>query len=306
MATIQKRGKKWRVRVCYKGVHKSATKATRKQAEVWAYEIEQQVDGGWVEGYHTVEDALDRYAREVCPTHKGERWELLRIGLIKRYPIASELLSTLNPTHVATYRDKRLTEVSAASVNRELNLLSACLNTARIDWRWIRENPISAIRRPKNPPPRNRRITDGEVDAICAKIDNDDVRDMFLLALESAMRLGEMCKITKADINGDYVTLHDTKNGEDRHVPLTTRAKELIREFDITPALASKKFSKAVGDAKIADLTFHDSRHEATFRLAQKIKNPMDLAKITGHKDLKILLNVYYSPSAEDLAALLK
>jgi len=31
----------------------------------------------------------------------------------------------------------------------------------------------------------------------------------------------------------------------------------------------------------------------------------MELAKISGHKDLKTLLAVYYAPTATDLAALL-
>ena len=113
-------------------------------------------------------------------------------------------------------------------------------------------------------------------------------------------------RIAARDIHGDYVTLRNTKNNDVRHVPLTARAKELVREFSIRPATASALFSRAVKDAKIRNLTFHDSRHEATFRLAQKIRNPMDLAKITGHKDLRILLNVYYSPTPEDLASLLK
>lgn len=39
--------------------------------------------------------------------------------------------------------------------------------------------------------------------------------------------------------------------------------------------------------------------------MAQKIHNPMTLAKISGHKDVKILLNTYYNPQGEDLAGLL-
>ena len=37
----------------------------------------------------------------------------------------------------------------------------------------------------------------------------------------------------------------------------------------------------------------------------RKSITPMTLAKISGHKDVKILLNTYYNPQGEDLAGLL-
>ena len=46
---------------------------------------------------------------------------------------------------------------------------------------------------------------------------------------------------------------------------------------------------------------FHDSRHEAITRLAKKL-NVLDLARMTGIRDLKIL-NVYYNETAESMAA---
>ena len=49
-----------------------------------------------------------------------------------------------------------------------------------------------------------------------------------------------------------------------------------------------------------ADLHFHDSRREALSRLAKKV-DVMTLAKISGHRDIKILLNTYYAPSVEDV-----
>ncbi len=50
----------------------------------------------------------------------------------------------------------------------------------------------------------------------------------------------------------------------------------------------------------LVDLHPHDLRHEATTRLADKFAMH-ELAKITGHRDTRMLLR-YYHPSAEDLA----
>lgn len=54
--------------------------------------------------------------------------------------------------------------------------------------------------------------------------------------------------------------------------------------------------------ANIEDLRFHDIRHEATSRFFEMgIFNPMEVAAITGHKDLKILKR-YTHLRAKDLA----
>ncbi len=54
-------------------------------------------------------------------------------------------------------------------------------------------------------------------------------------------------------------------------------------------------------DNSLTDLHFHDCRHEATSRLAEKLQMH-ELMKVTGHKSSS-MLSRYYHPRAEDLAA---
>jgi integrase len=61
-------------------------------------------------------------------------------------------------------------------------------------------------------------------------------------------------------------------------------------------------FRRATRKAGIEDLTFHDLRHIGTSRLAKIYKNPLDLKRVTGHKDLKSL-DRYYHTTAEELVA---
>ncbi len=106
-------------------------------------------------------------------------------------------------------------------------------------------------------------------------------------------------------------TLADTKNGESRAVPLSKAALEILaklpergRLFAIDPRSFDTLFRKARNKAKVADVHFHDLRREATTRLAGKL-DVMTLAKMTGHRDLKILLATYYAPRMADVADLL-
>jgi integrase len=48
------------------------------------------------------------------------------------------------------------------------------------------------------------------------------------------------------------------------------------------------------------DLNFHDARHEAITRLAQKL-NVLELARMVGHRDLN-MLQIYYNETAQQLA----
>ena len=64
-------------------------------------------------------------------------------------------------------------------------------------------------------------------------------------------------------------------------------------------------FRKYKAAAGVENATFHDTRRTATTRLA-KIFTVMDLAKITGHRDINLLQNVYYSGDAEEYAQRLR
>jgi integrase len=151
-----------------------------------------------------------------------------------------------------------------------------------------------------------------------------------MLATETAMRRGELLSLRwkYLDLVKRVAHLPMTKNGEPRDVPLSSRATEILhslprsiddRVFPITVESFKKCWQRALVRAKekylrdcdeigrapnsefLFDIRFHDLRHEATTRLSDRIQNPLELARITGHKDLKMLLR-YYNISAEELA----
>jgi integrase len=105
------------------------------------------------------------------------------------------------------------------------------------------------------------------------------------------------------------VYLPKTKNGEPRAVPLSPRALEALDELparidgQILPAadLITHQFGEACERAKVEGLTFHDLRHEATSRLFERGLQLMEVAAITGHKDIRMLRR-YTHLRADDLA----
>lgn len=321
MASYRKLKTGYRVELCVNGNRESGMFDTKAEAKAWAAKRETELRTGkkTTEKARTVGDILNRYAKEVTPTKRGARWERLRLNMVHRYPLARVKLSALVPADIAAWRDVRLTEVAPASVKRELVLIGSALEVARREWGWLEKNPARDVRKPTAPHGRDRRITEDEIFRICmalgyesgeAILTKQRVAVAFLFAIETAMRAGEICKLRRVDIAGRVATLPVTKNGKARQVPLSSRALELLSFlpdddglFCLSSDSLSTQFRTARIKAAIDDLTFHDSRHEAITRLAS-IFNPLELARIVGHSDLKTLM-VYFNKSAEDMAKML-
>jgi len=307
------------------GQRKSKTFDTKRLAQAWVAEMVTK-DTGVALLNSTLADLSARYEREVSEAKKGARWEMIRLEMYEReYPkLFARKLSSIQREDIEQLIDDRLKQVKPSTVNRDLNLIANLFTQAR-RWRMMTHNPMADIKRPKDPPPRDRRISQEEIDRLLVALDHVDgaqprtqrqkVATAFLIALETAMRQGEICKVTWDDVHLDerYVFLPHTitKTGVQRNVPLSKEAVRLIgtlpkekeEMLGVSAGVVSTMFRRAVADSAINNLTFHDSRHEATTRLAQKLP-VLDLARVTGHRDIKQLMT-YYNKDARELADLL-
>lgn len=373
MASIRKRGEfQWEVQIRKKGFPaQTKTFNTKAEAEAWAAIIESEmVRGVFVSRAEaertTLGQIIDRYIREVTPSHRGQKPEELRLKALMRHPLASRFVATLVSSDFAKYRDERLKGDSAnrqrpakpATVHRELGLFQQVIDQARREWGiTLAENPLSLVSRPKIRDARQRRLdpleekylllalTSGGRDADGQFIEgtrNPWIVAAVRLALQTAMRQGELVQLEWAnvDLQARVAFLPLTKNGSARAVPLSREAVAILealpkpnnendeaeedeeKDDRVLPITANalklawqRALTKARGDylndcqkrgAKpdpyfLLNLRFHDLRHEATSRLADKLPNILDLASVTGHKDLQMLKR-YYHPKAEELA----
>jgi Site-specific recombinase XerD len=325
MGSIRKRGLTYRAEVYRKGIRDSATFPTRQEAVDWVVQREADLlDGIVPAGRHTTKQAIEHY----LGMRDRSRSDKARLGAIAAQKWAADPVSTLTPETIAGWRDDRAKKVGPATIRREMTALRAVLEMARKELRWLTVNPIKDVSRPPKPPPRRRLITDAERDAMVAALDFDGQRVetiahetavAFLLALETAMRAGEILALTPTDI--DYrrrvAVLHKSKSGPGRDVPLSKRAIELLRAmgskrllkinskrtgrvFHVDSDSLDVTFRRARNAAGLSGFTFHDSRAAALTRLA-KILQPLDLARMSGHSNLSELLT-YYRESVEAIA----
>jgi len=314
MATFRKRNDKWQARVQRSGQTPIAkTFNTKADAIKWSRNIESQLDLGTLAPKQTMlrlRSMLERYVVEVTPTKKGESQERYRAAQLMKTKLAEMFVDKITGEVVAKYRDQRLTEVSNNTVRLELAFLSVVFEQSRKEWGLAVSNPVRQIRMPKPGKPRTRRLEAGEEEALltaCAASGAHYLHSFVVMAIETGMRFGELAGVLWKHVDLDKRTIYlpDTKNGQARFVPLSTRAfiaiKLLPRSisgqlFTAKPGsirsaflIALKSAQKSTCGALLQNVRFHDLRHEAVTRMFEKGLNPIEVGMVSGHKTLSML-----------------
>ena len=323
----------------------SKTFSTKRDCELWATDTEAKMNRGVFNDVSesealTLREGLVRYLSEVTPHKKGFEAESYKIKAMLREKFVSKTFATFRQSDAASYRDSLAKDrLSASTIRKNLSLLSHLFETANKEWSLHCQNPIRLIAKPRVSNSRERRLSDIELKYLIAaltvtgagKRQNNVVLGVVLLALETAMRQGEILSLQWSDIDlaERVALLGDTKNGDARGVPLSSAALKVLigdsanvvkmrrgKVFKTTASAIKQSFMRAVirarkayeadfdesarDDKVLVDLTFHDLRHEATSRLAD-VFQMHELMKVTGHKDSRMLAR-YYHPRTSDLA----
>jgi integrase len=332
MATPKKTAQgTWRIQIEVKGVRDSVTLPGKREVLEWAaarsLELKAQARGNLGVG-KTLQDALRKFAEEESPKRRGERWELVRLaafegkehGLPVKQPVSS-----ITDDDLRAWRDRRLAaKKSRGTVLRDMTLLSAVLEHARTEWKWIEANPLRDVKKPSKPAHRKRIIAGWEVRRMLralghtkgpARTVSQSVAVAFLLALATGMRAGEICSLRWEDVRAAYGTAHNVKareRGVSRDVPFSAVASRIVSRmegwddetvFGVSAATLDALFRRARKRAKLEGFVFHDSRHTAATRLALSGRwNVLELCKAFGWTNPAQAMT-YFNPTAGDLAA---
>lgn len=260
----------------------------------------------------TVRQALEQYRERVSILKKGYEQEKYRVQQIGKSFLGRKTVRKVSSVDIATYRDQRLQTInprtlkpiSTSTVRLELSLLSSFFDIARIEWGLCDDNPVKNVRKPKPAPGRDRRLTpreDRQILRYCFGHSNPEFYSIVVLALETAMRQGEILKLQWEHINLKTRIAHlpETKNGSKRDVPLSIKARDAIIRLGVKSNGPLMRYSAngikstwrfMIKKLGIENLHFHDLRHEAVSRLFELgTLDMMEVAAISGHKSLSML-----------------
>lgn len=323
MASIEKHGDGYRAFVYVKGERDTKKFRTLREANAWAAMRETEIRANaskLPKDKYTLRDLLEKYRDEVSPTKRGQTWEVVRINKFLRSALpVDKPLSECTSEVLGIWRDSQT--ISAGSIIRELTVLSAIFEHAKKELKWVDHNPVRDVRKPSSPEHRDITITPKQIKLMLRQFGyspskpitsvSQCVAVMFLLALRTGMRAGELCNLTWVNVHDKYCVLPKTKTVK-RDVPLSRKAVRLINKmrgfdsksvFSVSSESRDALFRRARDNAGLSGFTFHDARHTAATWISRKV-DVLTLCKIFGWSSTTQALT-YYNPKAHDVSLML-
>ena len=170
-----------------------------------------------------------------------------------------------------------------------------------------------SIKQEKEYPPEFEILTEEEIDRFINAA-SDRLRALFVLAVHTGMRRGELFKLEWQDIDFSkgtrgFITVRDTKNHDTRHIPMNLivqgvlkkhpprilqgRKCPLVYSNDEGSSFRSIQtgFVSTLKQAGIEKhIRFHDLRHTFASHLVMKGVDLHTVAKLMGHRDIKMTM----------------
>jgi integrase len=332
MATVRKRGKKYQAQVRIKG-HSPQSKSflTKAAALAWTRRIESSMDNGsWIDTRGSrsafIEDIVDdlvysyeRFGLEVAGPKLGQ------LNQIKEY-FHGVSIHDLTFDGVLDFAAFRLETIAASTLQAQMYYLKQAVTNSRIKTELpVVDMAIDELKKKKlimGSKRRDRRLEPGEYEALMDQAAGHWISAAIDLAVESAMRQGEIHALKWSDINeskGVIRLMRKDKHAETgqsaQQIPLLKGVREaLLRSQNVfgqgpnlipveRAASISDKFAKMTKKLGIVDLRFHDLRHEAISRLFEKGMRVEQVRVVSGHRTLD-QLSRYVNLRPADLAGM--
>lgn len=311
--------------------HKPVTQSFTKKraAQRWANDTESDLRNGkfadinYKQDGHLFSDLAQRYIDEVTPTKQNQRsdkgyqkiTDVFFKGDYAENIDSKRVFEFIEYLETRTARDGTV-GLSANTLKKYLGFISNIYNWAEAFWDISISNPVPTaklrarkLRKLTEPASRDRRLEDGE-----EKLLLEDTRESFqqsskyipmheicLVAIDTAMREGEIAAMVVKNVNFKDKTYHIAKSKTDyqtgakgRVIPLSNRVVKLLtdkipyfdgRFFPWESNSICQKFRRYVDKKGLKSIVFHDLRHEATSRLFELGLTIPEVATVSGHKD---------------------
>lgn len=309
----------------YKPVLKTFSKYSA--AVEWAKKIEVQMkDGTYKEiskeleqklqtNFNNMESLISFYKTNIAPQKYSyaEKYNVMfdwwtnQIGLIKIRDLTASMITACKQILINEKIKKKDKEVTRgnSTINKYLMCLSAILTYAVKDLELIETNPVSKVSLMPKPKGRTRFLTMEEIKSLseACKNHSDFLYIFFLIAISTGGRYTEILnlKIENIDFKNNQVHYLNTKNNENRGVPIYKNILDLIKQYMIKNDIkegylfTNKKnkrlyirgyLQNVIKKIELKDFHIHDIRHTTASYIAMNGGSLLDIAEILGHKSL--------------------
>ena len=320
MAYIRKKRGKWVVEIQKRGYPRvSKSFVDIKTARKFGREIESQMERNVFEDYSgargtSLREVLVRYRDEKTVNKKSVKEETNTINYLINHKIALNSLMTLKSHHIHKLMRELSVSRKPSTVNKYVQLICHAWRVAKREWgiNLPAQNPCDFVTKYKVRDARDRVLDIDENQRLLQSCEEQDnapnstgenspnkqrlrfLKDIVMFAYQTGARQGEILKLKRSHINFEkrMCTFYDTKNEEDRTIPLADATLEILKKYRFGPYVFNtndsrlrKWFRRATKDAMIDNFRFHDLR--ACF-CTNALLSGMSIAEVSalsGHKD---------------------
>jgi len=299
-----------------KRVRRSTGQTDRREAiavlATWRLDATSDEEGDAAQ--HTFDELMVAYLLATEGRRRNEDVVRLHVWRLKQ-SFSEKVMEALSASDITRYIQKRKTDgVSNATVNRELEVLSAAINFAGRELDWVIRNPVTG-RMLKEPEGRLRWLTRPEAVTLIGAAEQQPkaphLAPLIQLALHTGMRRGELLGLEweRVDLQTAIIYLEGqhTKAGKRRTVPINAVARNAIltrarfraehcpdapwvfcNDKGVRIASVKRSFGTACERAGITDFRFHDLRHTCAAWLVQAGVPLTEVRDVLGHSTIKM------------------
>jgi site-specific recombinase XerD len=305
---------------CIRHNGRKIQKSLETTDKILAKKIEAKVRVEIVEGKYyekligqnkTFKDMMDKFMKIHAPTVSKNTQNAYKYYLKNLSSFLSNPgLMSITPRLVSEYKvHRRDNGASPSTINRELYMLSKAFNLAVKEWEWLKDNPVSKVQKEKENNEVDRWLTEDEERRLLGA-SPQWLREIIVFALNTGLRQDELLSLEWSRVNlfRRTILIQITKNGKPKTLPLNRIALDILKKKAEEKVLSIKNdlvfvsnagtkinkrnltraFVLALKRAMVKDFTFHCLRHTFATRLAQNGVDIYKIAKLLGHKDLKM------------------
>lgn len=190
-------------------------------------------------------------------------------------------------------------DLAPGTVNRRLSVLKA---TAKWAFRkkWTKTNLSAEVHLLPEPRYIRREVSGNAAQRLIEAAGTRRAKALIVGAIYTGMRLSELLKFDpKRDIQDGAMRVRDSKNGEDRLVPVPDALVPYLSEFPMRSNWRNvyRGWERARKKAGL-EVRFHDLRHFFGTTLAEADYHPKTISELMGHKSLQTTMR-YTHPSLE-------
>lgn len=311
------RGKNWYIDFVRNGKRfRRKVGKSKKVAELTIKDIEVKIAKDEHLGIHEIPKILfENFAKlylEHAQTNKSANTYRLNITNFRSLTpfFQGKCLSEIKNQDIERFKAQRITQVSPASVNRDLSCLRHALRKAS-EWGYLIFSPMKGVRFFKEPPGRLRFLSEEEINRLLEELP-EGTRTIVLCALYTGFRKGEILglKWEDVDLKNRMIRVEKTKTNERRIIPISEGLFKHLLEmshknkngkgfvFASFKINLRRNFEAGLKRAGIDDFRFHDLRHTFASHLVMSGAGLKVVQELLGHKTMA--MTVRYSHVSQD------